>query len=81
MRGLKFKRKKERNMWEKFLGIFFTKVNRKKTATIISGNRQIKTAVCFCGKSAAGGVYREEFWDNRGKEFGRIFTAINGRFC
>ena len=63
-------------MFEKLLGVFFVKSSKKSGLTVISGKREIKAAE---NRVLSRGERSDAYWDNRGKTFGALFTAINGR--
>ena len=64
-------------MFEKVFGVFFVKTSKKNGLTVISGKREIRA-------TETGDLSPRErsdaYWNNRGKTFGALFTAINGRF-
>ncbi|MBR0189492.1 MAG: hypothetical protein IJQ23_03800 [Clostridia bacterium] len=63
-------------MFAKVFGVFFVKTSKKSGLTVISGKREIKAAQ---NRTLSRGERTDAYWDNRGKTFGALFTAINGR--
>lgn len=63
-------------MFEKVFGVFFVKTSKKNGLTVISGKREIKATE---SRTLSYGKRTDAYWDNRGKMFGALFTAINGR--
>lgn len=63
-------------MFEKVFGAFFVKSSKKSGLTVISEKREIKATET---RVLSRGEKTDAYWDNRGKTFGALFTAINGR--
>lgn len=63
-------------MFEKVFGAFFVKSSKKSGLTVISEKREIKATET---RVLSRGEKTDAYWDNRGKMFGALFTAINGR--
>ncbi|MEG9429473.1 MAG: hypothetical protein VZQ61_00875 [Christensenellaceae bacterium] len=63
-------------MFEKVFGAFFVKSSKKSGLTVISEKREIKATET---RALSRGEKTDAYWDNRGKMFGALFTAINGR--
>ena len=63
-------------MFAKVFGVFFVKNSKKSGLTVISGKREIKAAQ---NRTLSCGERTDAYWDNRGKMYGALFTAINGR--
>lgn len=63
-------------MFEKVFGVFFVKTSKKSGITVISKKREIKATET---RTLSRGEKTDAYWDNRGKMYGALFTAINGR--
>ena len=61
-------------MFDKIFESLFVKGVKKSNVTVLSKKREIKpeTADMFFIKT-------DEYWDNRGKVFGALFSSLNGR--
>ena len=65
-------------MFEKLFGSFFVKTAKKSGYTVISARREIKQSGEI-NKISPAKKYSDDFWDNRGKVYGALFTSLNGR--
>ena len=63
-------------MLTKIFGLFFVKTSKKSGLTVMSKKREIKATET---RTLSRGERTDAYWDNRGKIYGALFTAINGR--
>ena len=66
-------------MFQKVFGIFFVKTSKRNGLTVISEKREIKAAESRAVSRGERREHSDAYWDNRGKVYGALFTAINGR--
>lgn len=66
-------------MFAKVFGVFFVKTSKKNGLTVISEKREIKAIESRSLLKSERTEHSDDYWDNRGKMYGALFTAINGR--
>ena len=66
-------------MFAKIFGVLFVKTSKKNGLTVISEKREIKAVGSRALSRGERAEHSDAYWDNRGKIYGALFTAINGR--
>lgn len=70
--------KRRKDMLNRIICGLFYKTAKRNNITIISKKREISENF-FASKKADGKIADNEFWENRGKFYGKLFAALNGR--
>ena len=68
-----------KTMFEKLFNTFFVKTVKRTGITVISAKREIKPTENADISRAIRAERSEEFWNNRGRAYGALFTSLNGR--
>lgn len=66
-------------MFEKILSGLFYRTPKKKSITVLSQKREITEKFAAIKKPDFKTFYGNDFWENRGKVYGALFTSLNNR--